>query len=187
GPWSADDSRPLVLVALSSTYQKQAGTLCRIVEALSGLPVRAVVTLGPALDPAEVPGSENVVVVRSASHELLLREASVLVTHCGHGRTMRGLVAGVPLVCLPRGRDQNDTAARVVHRGAGARLSPKASAKSLRRTIRRVLDDPSYRRNARSLGQAIASREGCVDVIESLEHLASHGSRHPSVGTVSTI
>jgi UDP:flavonoid glycosyltransferase YjiC (YdhE family) len=175
GPWSPDDPRPLVLVAFSSTYQKQAAPLRRIVDALSGLPVRAVVTLGPALDPAEVPGSENVVVVRSAPHGPLLREASVLLTHCGHGTTMRGLVAGVPLVCLPMGRDQNDTAARVVERGAGERLSPGASVRRIRRTVRRVLETPSYRINARLLGESIASREGCVDVIESLEQLAGAG------------
>ena len=181
GPWDAGDARPLVLVAFSSTYQKQATTLRRVVEALSGLPVRAVVTLGPALDPGAVPGSANVVVVRSASHQTLLREASLLVTHCGHGTTMRGLVAGVPMVCLPMGRDQNDTAARVVHRGAGERLSPRTSVAKLRRTIQRVLERPSYRDGARRLGEAISSGDGCIDVVESLERLASRGcSRPPS-------
>jgi MGT family glycosyltransferase len=180
GPWSSGDPRPLVLVAFSSTYQKQAATLRRIVDALSSLPVRAVVTLGPALDPGAVPGSANVVVVRSASHQALLSEASLLVTHCGHGTTMRGLVAGVPLVCLPMGRDQNDTAARVVHRGAGERLPPGASVTRMRRTIQRVLERPSYRLSARSLGEAISSRQGCVDVVASLEHLASRGNSRPA-------
>lgn len=186
GPWRADDERPLVLVAFSSTYQKQGATLRRIVEALSVLPVRAVVTLGPALDPAEFPGSENVVVVRSAPHGPLLREAALLVTHCGHGTTMRGLVAGVPLVCVPMGRDQDDTAARVVDRGAGVRLSRGASASRIRRTVRRVLEAPSYRRNARALGEAIASRQGCVDVIDSLERLARRGASRPAMSAPTT-
>jgi MGT family glycosyltransferase len=179
-PWNAGDPRPLVLVGLSSTYQKQVPTLRRIVEALSGLPVRAVLTLGPALDSDQVPGSANVVVVRSASHRALLPEASLLVTHCGHGTTMRGLVAGVPLVCLPMGRDQNDIAARVVHHGAGARLSPEASATKIRRTIRKVLEEPSYRGNAQRLGEAIKSRQGCVDAVECLEALAGRGASRPA-------
>jgi MGT family glycosyltransferase len=174
-PWPADDTRPLVLVGLSSTYQRQAPALRRIVEALSALPVRGLVTLGP-ISPDEVPGSANVVVVRTTSHAEVLREASVLVTHCGHGTTMRGLLAGVPLVCLPMGRDQNDTAARVVHHGAGTRLSPQAGASTIRSAIARVLADPSCRRHARRLGDAIASREGCVDVVASLEQLASRGA-----------
>ncbi|HYV66181.1 MAG TPA: nucleotide disphospho-sugar-binding domain-containing protein, partial [Myxococcales bacterium] len=172
-PWKAGDGRPLVVAGFSSTFQRQAACLLRVVEALSPLRVRGLVTLGPSLAPEDVPGSGNVVVVRSAPHSEVLGEASLLVTHCGHGTTMRGLVAGVPLLCLPMGRDQNDTAARVVHHGAGVRLSPEASATKIRRAVERVLAEPSYRRSARRLGQAIASREGCIDVVESLEQLAT--------------
>jgi MGT family glycosyltransferase len=171
-PWAADDTRPLVLVGLSSTYQKQAETLRNIVAALSTLPVRALVTLGPTIPENEVQGSSNVVVVRSAPHAEVLRGASLLMTHCGHGTTMRGLVAGVPLVCLPMGRDQNDTAARVVYHGAGVRLSPQASAAKIKNAVQKVLSEPSFREKARELGRAIADGEGCVDPIQALERLA---------------
>ena len=46
---------PLVLVALSSTFQDHAACLQRIVDGLAGLPVRGLVTTGPALDPARSP------------------------------------------------------------------------------------------------------------------------------------
>jgi MGT family glycosyltransferase len=177
-PWAPDDTRPLVLVGLSSTYQKQADTLRNIVEALSALPVRALVTLGLTIAPDEVEGSSNVVVVPTAPHAEILREASVLVTHCGHGTTMRGLSAGVPMVCMPMGRDQNDTAARVVHHGAGVRLSPRASAGKIRSAVEKVLGNLSYRERARELGRAISAGEGCVDMIDALERLAM---RHRSV------
>lgn len=171
-PWDASDQRPLVLVGLSSTYQNQAPLLRRIVEALSDLPIRGLVTLGETISADEVLGTDNVVVVPSAPHTVVLGEASALVTHCGHGTTMRGLVEGVPLVCCPMGRDQNDTAARVVHHRAGVRVSPKASAAKIRHAVEIVLRDPSYRQSARRLGDAIRSREGCVDVVDSLERLA---------------
>jgi MGT family glycosyltransferase len=172
-PFTADDRRPLVLVGLSSTFQNQVALLRRIVLALSRLPVRAVLTLGPALEPAEVPGSENVVVLRSAPHSQVLEQAALLITHCGHGTTMKGLAAGVPLVCLPMGRDQNDTAARVVHAGAGVRLPPSASAARVEAAVRRVLAEPGYRQAAARLQRAILAREGCVDAIAVLEQLAS--------------
>jgi MGT family glycosyltransferase len=184
-PWSADDRRPLVLVGLSSTYQNQADTLRRIVEALSTLPLRALVTLGLTIGEREVLGTPNVVVVRTAPHAAVLREAALLVTHCGHGTTMRGLVAEVPLVCIPMGRDQNDTAARVVHHGAGIRVSQNATVTTIRAAVERVLGDASFAQNAKRLGQAIASREGCVDVVESLERLAArHQSVRPSAQDV---
>jgi MGT family glycosyltransferase len=172
-PFPDGDRRPLVLVGLSSTFQNQVEVLRRIVLALSRLPVRAVLTLGPALDPAEVPGSDDVVVLRSAPHAQVLEHAALLITHAGHGTTMKGLAAGVPLVCLPMGRDQNDTAARVVHAGAGVRLKPSASSESIQAAVRRVLAEPSYRQAAARLQQAILAREGCVDPIAALEQLAA--------------
>jgi MGT family glycosyltransferase len=172
-PWPADDGRPLVLVGLSSTFQDQVAALRRIVEALGSLPVRGLVTRGPTIRADEVAGKDNVVVVASAPHGEVLRGASALVTHCGHGTTMKGLVAGVPLVCMPMGRDQNDTAARVVHRGAGVRLDPKASVDRIRAAIGEVLDDPRYREAARRLGDAIRRGEGCVDPVAELEGLAA--------------
>jgi MGT family glycosyltransferase len=180
-PWEAGDERPLVLVGLSSTYQNQAALLRRIVEALTGMPVRGLVTLGPSVSPDEVAGSANVVVVPTAPHATLLKDATVLVTHCGHGTTMRGLIEGVPLVCCPMGRDHNDTAARVVHHGAGVRVSPSASAAKIRQAVELVLREPSYRHNARRLGDAIRAREGCVDVVDSLERLA-HRVRPQAAG-----
>lgn len=171
-PWPDDDRRPLVLVAFSSTFQNQAPALDRVVDALAGLEVRAVVTLGQMIDPAEVPGRDNVVVVPSAPHNQLVTQASALITHCGHGTLMKGLVAGVPLVCMPMGRDQNDAAARVVHRGAGIRLRPSASPDKIRVAVTRVLADPSYREAANRLGHAITGKTGCVDIDAELEQLA---------------
>jgi MGT family glycosyltransferase len=174
-PWSAGDTQPLVLVGLSSTFQDQAAVLRRIVDALAALPVRALVTRGPAVRPGEVPGAENVTVVATAPHAAVLREAALLLTHCGHGTTMKGLAAGVPLVGMPMGRDQNDTAARVVYRGAGLRLKPSADVASIRRAIERVLREPAYRASAQRLAVAIRDGEGCLDVVATLEAVVNAG------------
>jgi UDP:flavonoid glycosyltransferase YjiC (YdhE family) len=113
------------------------------------------------------------VVVPSAPHAAVLQDTAVLVTHCGHGTTMKGLAAGVPLVCLPMGRDQNDTAARVAHAGAGIRLKPSADAHRIRSAVERVLAEPSYREAAQRMGRAITERDGCVDPVEELEALVA--------------
>src|SRR5205823_5951400 len=108
-PWPADDTRPLLLVALSSTFQNQLDVLRRIVTATAALDVRTLVTTGPAIDPRDLPSrSPNVVVVRTAPHRAVLNQAAACLTHCGHGTTLKALAASVPLVCMPMGRDQND-------------------------------------------------------------------------------
>jgi UDP:flavonoid glycosyltransferase YjiC (YdhE family) len=172
-PWGADDERPLVLVSLSSTFQNQVSTLNAIVAALSTMAVRAIVTIGLALDPSEVRGAENVVVVKTAPHHAILPRAQLAIIHCGHGTTLKALMHGVPLVCLPMGRDQNDTATRVVHHGAGVQLKPSSSPEKIRAAIEEVLRNPKYREGARRLASAIANHEGCVDAVDELEAIVS--------------
>ncbi len=127
-PWTpppGDD--PLVLVALSSTFQDQGDCLQRIVDAAGSLPVRALVTTGPALDPTTINAPANVSVVAAAPHSEVLREAAAVVTHGGHGTVVRALAADVPLVVLHHGRDQADNAARLKARGAGLAVKRTAS------------------------------------------------------------
>jgi MGT family glycosyltransferase len=173
-PWDAEDNRPLVLVALSSTFQDQAALLRRIVEAMTQLDVRAIVTLGQMIDSDTVHPTSNVAVVKSAPHSLLMPDASVVVTHCGHGTTMKALTSATPMVCIPMGRDQNDTAARVVHQGAGVRLSPKATADKIRDAVQLVLRDTSFRDNAQRVASVIAEEQRQVDIVAELEAVASH-------------
>lgn len=154
-PWPEGDARPLVVASLSSTFQDQRGVLQRIIAALATLEVRGLVTLGPAMagEPFHVPA--NVVTVPSAPHAQVFPHAAAVITHGGHGTVMRALANGVPLLCLPMGRDQDDNAARVVARGAGLRLRPSASSPKIAAAVRRLLDEPGFRTEAARLGRVI--------------------------------
>lgn len=168
-PWPIAE-RPFVLVALSSTYQGHDALLRRVVAALDAEPVHALVTLGPGLRAGEVTGTATVAVAASAPHAHLLPQTAVVLTHAGHGSVMKALAAGVPLVCIPHGRDQADNTARVLAAGAGIRLSRRAGPGAIRAAMRRVLDDPSYRANARRLAEVFAdeARHGPDAVAEVL-------------------
>ena len=174
GDWKSPPGEgPLVLVALSSDFQDQEDVLRRAVAAMGMLPVRAVVTTGRGIDPETVDAPANVEVHRLAPHREILREAAAVVTHCGHGTTIKALAAGVPLVCLPMGRDQLDIAARVAHRGAGLRLDPSVSPDVIAGAVRQVLEDPSYRAAARHISAAIAEETTEDRVVAEVESLLS--------------
>ncbi len=81
------------------------------------------------------------------------------------------------MVRLPMGRDRDDTAARVVHRGAGVRLSPKASTRAISRAVQEVLGDEKYRAAARSFGAVIEQECARIDVAAELERFATPCSR----------
>lgn len=123
-PQAAGDL-PLVLVSLSSTYMAQEAVLRAAIDALGTLSVRGLVTTGLAVDPGAFDPPHNVEVVSHRPHSEVLPAASLVVTHAGHGTVMAALTHGVPLVCVPMGRDQHDNAARVVAVGAGAGQAPR--------------------------------------------------------------
>lgn len=172
-PWAVDDTRPLVLVALSSTFQNQAATIQVVLDAAAQLPVRLLVTLGPSLAGTSLRVAENARVVDVAPHDAVMRQATLVVTHCGHGTVMRALSHGRPILCVPMGRDQNDNAARVVARGAGLRLDRDADADTIRDALRALLDDPAFGVAARGLGAAIAAAEPATALVEELESIAT--------------
>ena len=163
---------PLVLVGLSSTFMDHADVLQRIASALGDLPVRGLVTTGPALDPAAIDAPANVDVIRSAPHSQVLPHAAAVVTHGGHGTVIKALAAGVPQICLPLGRDQLDNAARVEAHGAGLRLKPKAKPAAIARAVRRVLDDERFAEGARRLADAIAADVREDRAVAELEQLS---------------
>ena len=162
---------PLVLVGLSSTYQAQEDVLRRTATALGTLPVRALLTTGPMVEP--LPAPSNVSVVAAAPHAAVLPHAAAVVTHGGHGTVIKALAAGVPLVLMPMGRDQPDNAARVLAAGAGVRLRQSASPAKIAAAIRTVLEDESYRAAAQRLATAIAGETDEDRAAAELEQLVS--------------
>lgn len=147
---------PLVLISSSTLYQAQEDMLRRCIAAVAGEPVRAIVTLGPALDPeAFADAPPNVTVLASASHDAIVPHCAAVISHAGHGTVVRPLLHGVPLISLPMGRDQADNAARVAARGAGITLSQTAAPEEIRSALRQILAEPAFRAAAARLGDAI--------------------------------
>ncbi len=183
GDWSppaGDD--PLVLVGMSSTYMDHADALQSAATALGELPVRGLVTTGPSIPVDSIDAPPNVTVVERAPHRDVLRHASAVVTHAGHGTVLKALAAGVPVVAIPLGRDQLDNAARVAHHGAGLRLNPKkATPGAIAEATRRVIDEPSFRANAERLAAAIAVETAEDRAAEELEALAAAQGSDPVV------
>jgi MGT family glycosyltransferase len=172
-PWAEDDSRPLVIVSMSSTYMAQERVLERAIDGLGVLDARVLVTTGPTIDPASLPAPDNTAVVRSAPHAQLFPATAAVVTHAGMGTVTRALAAGVPLVCVPMGRDQLDVAARVVYSGAGVRLRRRAKPDAIRSAVERVMRDPGFRTAAERIGASITADAAAQRGLAELEALAS--------------
>jgi len=163
---------PLVLVSLSTSDQGQADLLQRCVDAVGRLPVRAVVTTGPSIDPASVSAGANTRVVRYAPHAGILPSAALVITHAGLGTTLAALGHGVPLLCTPMGRDQFFNAGRVEELGAGRTLMPDADPDAIARAAADVLADGRLTAGAKRVADAISGCGGAERAVAALEALA---------------
>ena len=131
----AEPGGPWVLLSLSTTQQGQAAALPRMLDAVAALPVRVLLTLGGALPPSAVDAPPNVTVRGFVPHEQLLPHMAAVIFHDGLSTITAALTAGVPLVCIPQGRDQPDNAQRVA---AAVTLPPGRLLDSPARVHRRA-------------------------------------------------
>jgi MGT family glycosyltransferase len=166
----------MVVVSLSTSYQGQADMLQRLADALGELPIRVIITTGPAVDPASVRAAANTRVARYVPHDRLLPHAALVVTHAGLGTVMSALSHGVPLLCLPMGRDQFFNAERVIALNAGRVLDANADATQVRDTVMQLLSDSTTRDGAKRVARRIAEYRGAAELVDALPGLARRES-----------
>jgi hypothetical protein len=162
---------PWVLVSLSTTLQGQREALPGLLSPLAHLPIRVLLTLGGVLPPESVAAPANVHVRGELSHAAVMPHIDALVTHAGMSTVATALAFGVPMVCVPQGREQPLNSSRVVEVGAGVQVEADAVPYSLGEGVAAVLTDPRYRSAARTFADSTARLgygESATDMVESL-------------------
>lgn len=168
--WLAGLADPLVLVTCSTERQRDRDLLAT---ALRALPAAGMTVLGTsaAHDPAGFDAPAGSRVVRFLSHGAALDRAACVVCHGGMGITQKALAAGVPVVVVPFGRDQLDTARRVERAGAGVRLpARKLTPQRLSQAVREAFE---LRGGAQRMAELFARAGGASaagDHLEAMTH-----------------
>jgi UDP:flavonoid glycosyltransferase YjiC (YdhE family) len=74
---------------------------------------------------------------------------------------------------MPVGGEQADNAARVVFLGAGLRADVRrATASEIAAKVRRLIEEPAFRRRAREIAAAVTRTQGAVTAARFIERLA---------------
>ncbi|BAJ32505.1 MULTISPECIES: glycosyltransferase [Kitasatospora] len=177
-PWERlTPGRRTVLVTMGTMSDAVgADFLHRTVAALGQLGdgVRAVVAAPRGALPAALPDSVTVV-DRAPILELLSGgRLDAVLCHGGMNTVVESLAHGVPVLAAPIRNDQPFVARRVAEAGAGlrvpfARVSPPVIAERLRR----VLDEPSHRAAAESIGRQLLSGGGALAAADRMEALVT--------------
>jgi UDP:flavonoid glycosyltransferase YjiC (YdhE family) len=170
--WGASDD-PLVYVSFGSAAAGNGfypELYRQAIDAIDGLPVRVLLTLGTQVDPAELgPAPPSVHVEPWVPQNAVMPHAAAMVGHGGSGSTLMAMAAGVPLALVPLFADQPQNAGRVAALGAGIALDEAAG---LADAVPALLSDPSYREAAGAVADEVAAQPPVDAVVQILEDIA---------------
>jgi len=172
-PWPVDDNRPAVLISMSTNNQGQFDILQRLMTAVSTLPIRVLIALGPSLRDQRLDTPGNVVVRAWVPHARVMSKVRLVVTHGGHGTVMKTLTAGVPILCIPLTADQPDIAARIVAHGVGARISKRSNPAVMRSSIMSLLQDQAVQDRVVALSERLRTERGVSVAADELERIGT--------------
>ena len=170
--------RPTVLASLGTVFNKTPGVLEAIIDGLGQEPVNLIVAIGRNEDPARF-GSQpgNVRLEAYVDQPLVLERCAAFVTHGGFNSVKEAAVLGVPTVVVPITADQPYSAQRSAALGIGRAIDAEhRTPDAIRDAVRRVLDDTSYRDNARRFQAEMRSLPGRERLVELLESTAREGA-----------
>lgn len=179
--WWAGSEDPLVYLSFGTVLPQDGypDMYRAAIEALEGLPIRLLVTIGRGQDPAELGElPPSVHVEQWVPQAAVMPHAQAMVGHGGAGTTLAALAGGVPQALLPVFADQPINAERVAEFGAGLALemTPDGLGR-LGAAVRELLEDPRYRSAARQVAAEIASLPLVDESVTLLETVASRRSR----------
>jgi len=172
------EGRRAVYVTLGTvpSFASDPSFFAAAIEALRHDDLEVVITVGPLGDPDEIgPQPPHIHVERFVPQAAVLPHCAAAVTNGGSGATLGALAAGVPVLSVPStgAPSQIRNAEAVAHHGAGRMLArTDVSAARLRAEIRTLLDDSSYRKNARQIASEIRAMPTPQSVVALVERLA---------------
>jgi UDP:flavonoid glycosyltransferase YjiC (YdhE family) len=183
--WWEGSSAPLVYVTFGTMAGGTAAgdaALRAALDAVSGLPVRVLLTAGHATDIralGDLPA--NVHAEAWVPQADALAAATAVVCHGGSGTTFGALAAGLPLVIVPMFADQPANARLVESAGAGLAVEPTGESRGgvsapapgdaplIRQCLESVLADNSYRQAAQGLATEMSTLPTARDLLHALQ------------------
>jgi len=157
---------PWALITLSTFADEDSLSLARsVLWGLADHPVRSLLALADVHlrdKLGELPN--NATVTEYVPHSLVLKQASIVVSHAGHGIVSKALYFGVPMVLCPWDLDQPGVAARAKALGV-AKVVRRAnvSPETVQQAVTTVLNNPKYRETATRVSARLKSTDA-VDV-----------------------
>ncbi len=169
-PFAPNPARPLVFASLGTLQGHRLGLFRAVAQACRRLGLDLAVAHCGRLSADEAATIDARVVTDFLPQRAVLRAASACVTHAGLNTVLDAMEAGVPTLAIPIAYDQPGVAARLVHHGAGLKLSRRRLAPDAVETaLERLLNEPRFRERAEAIGAAIGQAGGVSRAADAIE------------------
>ena len=153
------------------------------IRGLAGEPVQVIATTGTQRDPHTLhldPPAPNIHTTQWLSHTHLLPHCAAVITTGGAATIMAALQHGKPLIIVPTTWDKPDNARRITDAGLGITINPKhCTPHHIRTATQEILTNPTYRTNAHTIAQHLATTNGPTHAAHLLETLTTHHTTAP--------
>lgn len=167
----ATGDAPIVFTLGSAAVMDAGNFFEESIKAARILGKRAVLLYGVFNQPPEGL-DENIVAYDYAPYSFIFPQAACVVHQGGIGTTSQVLRAGVPMLVMPYSHDQPDNAARCVRLGVARTIERDSyTGEKAAREIGKLLEDSTYRANAREAKNIVNGEHGtkiACDAIESV-------------------
>ncbi len=177
-----DGDGPLVLIAPSTSQDREERLLRAALEGLARLPVRVLAARNrhPARPGGrwDSPVPANARLVDWVSYTQVMPRSAIVVCHGGHGTMARALAGGATVVTVPASGDMGENGVRAQWAGVGLNLPARfLSPATLRWAVQSVLERPHLAARARELGAWADQNDGAVNAAALVERFATRACR----------
>ncbi|MBA3471508.1 MAG: glycosyltransferase family 1 protein [Herpetosiphonaceae bacterium] len=178
-------AQPTVYASMGTVFNRTGDIFPTILAALHDEPVNLILTIGRNQDPEQFgPQPAHIHIEQFIPQSLLFPYCDLFITHTSFHTMMSAFKYGLPLLMLPISADEPVCALRGLDLGIGQiikrpgqfnqffdRSVPELSVEAVRSAVHELLQNDTYRRNARQLRdeiQALKDLSHAVDLLVSL-------------------
>lgn len=159
----------LIYISMGTVNNAMLPLYRSCIEGLKDAGCQLILSVGHQVDLAafgDLP--EHVAVYPAVDQIAVLEKADAFLTHCGMNSVSEALYFGVPLLMLPKTKEQAGVAERVRQLGAGILLEDP-SPEAIRHGMERLLKEPRFRKNAQSIAASFRNCGGSRAAADKIE------------------
>lgn len=164
----------LVYISMGTVNNQMLPLYQNCIQAFRNTPYQVILSVGDQVPLSEF-GTlpEKISVYPKVDQVAVLEKADVFLTHCGMNSVSEALYHSVPLVMLPKTKEQSGVAQRVQQLGAGILLEETAP-QAIRKAVETVFHVPQYRENAQRIAEGFHSCSGAKGAADKIEEVIGH-------------